>query len=169
MIDIIKRHQTLLALLGFALFIVVVLPYEQARLFAATGMSTSPDTSFFYSADTLYTLAGAYGEAGRSAYIASRLRFDILWPLVYGLFFWTQLKTRTPRLSIRLLPWLAVGFDLLENTLVSWVFYRYPQTTVLAHVAGVATLLKWTTLSLAVVFIVGFYGWAFKRVLGGKK
>ena len=36
-------------------------------------------------------MADAYGEAGRNAYIFDRVSFDVVWPLVYTVFYlsWT--------------------------------------------------------------------------------
>lgn len=163
------RHQTLLAFLAFVGFILVVLPYEQARLLILTGMSESPDTSLFYTAQTLYALANEYGQSGRESYIFSRFRFDIAWPLVYGFFFFTQLKRVTNHRLSLMVPWGAVGFDLLENLTVSIVFFYYPQTIFLAHITGVMTLLKWLTLSAAVMLIVSLNIDKLRRTIGGTK
>lgn len=134
-------------------FMTWVLPREAERLATETQTSVSPDTSFFYTADTLYAMAEAYGTAGRQAYIISRVRFDVFWPLIYGLFFWHILYiTGVKHQKILLLPWLAVLLDLLENTLVSIVFYRFPmQTTGLAHIAGFITASKWLVIGVTAI------------------
>lgn len=163
------RHQKILAFAVFIGFIGVVLPYEQARLLTLTGMSESPDTSLFYTARTLYALASDYGPSGREAYILSRFRFDIAWPLVYGIFFFTQLKSVTSHRLFLMMPWFAVGFDLLENLTVSIVFFYYPQTILLAHVAGVMTFLKWLTLSTAIILILSLNIVKLTRTFGGAK
>ncbi|TVP95807.1 MAG: hypothetical protein EA374_03205 [Acholeplasmatales bacterium] len=133
-----------------AAFMGWVLPREAARLASKAQMSQSPDTTFFYSRNELYALAEAYGEAGRQAYIESRVRFDILWPLVYGLFFWHLLYVTWPHHRRLLwLPWLAVALDLLENSLVSIVFLRFPAATdPAAHVAGFVTAGKWVIITI---------------------
>ena len=50
----------------FILFTVLVLPGQSSRDDTVTGDVSSPDLSFYYSADDLYEMAEAYGEMGRA-------------------------------------------------------------------------------------------------------
>lgn len=162
-----RRLKLGIASVLFLGFMIIVLPHEARQLEAVVGNTDSPDTSLFYSATSLRAMASAYGEDGREAYIISRLRFDIAWPLVYGFFFYTLLSLLTGVTWIRALPWLAVGFDLLENTFVSVVFWVYPNDVFLAHIAGFMTLFKWLSLGLSITLVVGLAMLRYQQKRGG--
>ncbi len=149
--------------LFMGLFMLVVLPFEASLFASKTDGLTMPDTRLFYDADWLLALANDLGRSGRHYYVITRIRFDILWPLVYGFFFITTLALLWRNYGFRLLllwlPLVGVGFDLLENTVVSIVFMVYPhELRWLAHVAGFVTLFKWlaigTTVGLVLIGLV---------------
>ncbi len=141
----------------FLLFTVLLLPNMSESLTEMTGVTTSPDTSFLYSADELYTMAEEYGESGRAYYIMQKYTFDILWPVIYLLFFLVLLTCiyRSPGVRrfaypVKLLPVYAFSFDILENIAASVVMYRYPQpTVVLAQATPLFTIAKWLLIGLS--------------------
>lgn len=143
----------LLATVFFLFFMGFILPREAVRMKEITGSTLSPDTSFIYTARDLYQMAEDYGLEGRSYYVQSRFRFDLIWPLVYLFFLVTSLsivfgslKDKAPSSYVNLLPFLAFFFDLLENGSASLVMYRYPLSTPLVVVlAPIFTFLKWIT------------------------
>jgi hypothetical protein len=147
----------LIAVAVFALFMVIVLPNMAGRLTDLTGVNLSPDTSFLYSAKDLYAMAEAYGSAGRAYYIFSRFTFDLAWPAVYLLFlatlitrFFRFLDPGDPRRLVNLLPFIAVFFDLLENSTASLVMFRYPLASPVAVILAPAfTFLKWIFIGLS--------------------
>lgn len=157
---------TLAAVVGFLLFTALVLPGQAARSEAETGVTDSPDTSLFYLPRELYGLAEDYGVEGREAYIRARFTFDVIWPLIYGVFLSTAISwiygrafgTRSWWQRMNLAPVLGVLFDYLENIATSIVMWRYPERTAVVDVlAPVFTLVKW-------VFVGGSFG---LLVLGG--
>ena len=81
-----KGWLALAALVIFLLFTALVLPGQAAGSDARTGGTRQPDTSLFYTPAELYGMAEAFGPDGRQAYIQARFTFDVVWPLVYGLF-----------------------------------------------------------------------------------
>lgn len=139
------------AVVVFACFIVLILPWQAAKSEEATGGGQSPDSSFLYTADDLYQMAEQYGEAGRSAYIYARFTFDLIWPLAYLLLLVVLLSVLYRVLPVKsrwrwvnLIPVLGWAMDMLENIGASLIMYRYPErTTVLAELTPVFTLLKW--------------------------
>ena len=138
--------------LVFGLFIVVVLPAQAVAFANVTSGSGSPDTSLFYTPSQFYTWALAYGAAGRAHYIQTRVGFDLIWPLVYGAFFYTGIKVG----GLRHREWLAnmaiitIFFDYMENIFASVAMGLYPMdVSVIVYVAAVSTLLKWSTLSVS--------------------
>ena len=146
----------LTALIIFGLFIALVLPRQSAQAQAGAARVESPDMSFLYSADDLYRMADAYGEAGRADYIRVRFTFDLIWPLVYVFFLgtgisWVNRKAFPPDSRWRLTnlaPLVSGLFDYLENLCASLVMLRYPAHTALADtLAPIFTLAKWVILS----------------------
>ncbi len=149
-----------LSLLIFMSFILFVLPQESAKS-EAFGLSESIDTSFLYSADDLYRIAESYGEDGRAFYIRQRFTFDLIWPIAYTQFIliasaYFYKKTKLLKASNLLyVALIAAAFDYLENIMTSTVLFRFPQTTpIVADLAGIMTLLKWSTLSLAFMILL---------------
>lgn len=146
----------------FMVFVVLVLPNMAGRLSSITGVDRSPDTSFIYSSSDLYAMAEAYGAEGRAYYIYQRFTFDLIWPLVYLLFFAALITLLFRRFPVgnslrlmNLLPFAAVLFDLLENTGAAIVMYRYPlPTLLLANLVPLFTFLKWFFIALSVLAIV---------------
>jgi hypothetical protein len=155
-------HLALFTLI-FVAFIAYVLPNVSEATKLATGSERSPDTSFFYTADDVYEIAKEYGPKGRSYYIKSRLTFDVVWPIAYGLFLTAALSRLLSKVSNRLkwlvmlnlLPILGVALDYLENFATATAMYVYPKTIFLAGLAPYFTVLKWLCLyaSFGIVFI----------------
>ena len=151
------------ALLAFMLFTVLVLPGQSANDEAFSAGAGSPDLSFYYSADDLYHMAESYGQVGREAYIRARFTFDLIWPIIYGVFLITGLSWVYKRAYpsgnkcwwANLLPVLGMAFDYLENIATSLVMSRYPQSTPLVDMlAPIFTILKWGLIGASFVFLV---------------
>ena len=155
---------TLAALLIFILFAIFILPgfsEESARY--ANGMDT-PDTTLFYSSADLYSMAEAYGEAGRQAFIDLRWTLDLAFPLIYTLFLITSaswlLRRVLPSSSkwrlLNLFPLAAFILDLLENSATSLVMLRFPEPCLFGQVlAPIISPLKW--LAVAGSFLLIFW------------
>lgn len=172
----------LIGLVIFLLFTALVLPGQSAQAEMVSGEVGSPDMSFFYSPQELYEMAEAYGEQGRADYIRARFTFDLIWPLVYGLFLcsaisWVFARGFSPDSRWRwanLTPILGMLFDYLENISTSLVMWRYPDATpLIAWLAPLFTAVKWAFVSgsfvlllLGVVIII----WrAIRRRIGAKR
>lgn len=166
-----------LATAVFLFFLFVVLPREAARLSAATGGVSAPDTRFFYGADVLARTAEAFGSAGRSYYIRSRWTFDVVWPLAYGFFLSAALTALLRGVSLKgmgrrlhLLPWMAVLLDFLENALISLAFWRHPAILPgVGTLAGMATALKWLCIVVAFALLLLLGMQRLIRLLAGKR
>jgi hypothetical protein len=168
------------ALLIFLLFSALVLPQQAAKAAQETGVSDSPDTSFFYSASELYRMAESYGDQGRQAYIRARFTFDLVWPVVYALFLTTAISwvfgrafgphSRWQRANLA--PLLGALFDYLENLATSLVMLRYPEHTAVVDVlAPVFTALKWSLIGASFALLLGgimvaAWRWGKQRIWG---
>ena len=147
-----KGRVALLSLVGFLLFTALVLPGQAAKAQEYASGLGSPDMSFIYSSQDLYSMAEVYGQAGRQAYIHARFSFDLVFPLVYTVFLaastsWLlgrALAQKSPWRRMNLLPLAAMGFDYLENLTTSVVMSRFPAPSPLAaFLAPPFTFIKW--------------------------
>lgn len=157
-----------IALLGLVIFIVfslTVLPSQSIQAEQSAGETSTPDLSFYYSAEQLFRMAEIYGKEGRSAYIRARFTFDLIWPLVYGFFLVTSLSWLTGKLfgqdsrwnQVNLLPLAGVLFDYLENISTSIVMLRYPEEIWLAaNLASIFTMVKWISLGMSFAILAIF-------------
>ena len=158
-----RWYAALLALIGFVLFLALVSTAQAEKTDEYAEGVDLPDTSPWYSPSEVYAAAQAIGEQGREEYVQARYTFDVVWPIVYTLFFvvvlsWVFRRVTAPDgrwRAINLFPLVPLAFDYLENLAASIVMTRYPdETLVVVHALPVFSLLKWTTLSACFVLIV---------------
>jgi hypothetical protein len=162
----VKWYHVLVFTLLFLIFMIFILP-EESNKSLTYGITESPDTSIFYTSDTLYRLADEYGESGREFYVTQRFTFDLIWPIVYGLFLLSTIgfltyKINDPKYKYFVyMPVVSVIFDYLENITTSITMHRYPMLTpFISDMAGFMTLFKWSMLSLsmiALIFLLSIY------------
>jgi len=121
-------------------------------------------------------MVAAYGETGRASYRLFELTGDILYPIIYTLFFslfitWLfqrgfAAESKMHRLNM--VPFGAWLFDLLKNLGIVGMLSVYPSTpALLAWVSSNFTMIKWlfagTSIILVVIGIVAAIAKAFKR------
>jgi hypothetical protein len=154
---------TLLALVIFIFFTALILPAQAKKADEASNQAASPDMSFFYSPNDLYTMAESYGPEGRVAYIRARWTFDVVWPLVYTFFLATSISWGMARAFpvesrwqlANLAPVLGALLDYLENISTSLVMARYPLSTPLVDVlAPFFTFFKWVFVNGSFVLLL---------------
>lgn len=157
----------------FFLFTMFVLPGQMTHAEAYSAQAGSPDGSLLYRPADLYRMAEAYGDAGRTAYVRARFTFDLIWPVVYGLFLVASIGWVYGRVfpaasnwqRAVLAPLGAVAFDYLENMAASIVMLRYPDATpVVDWLTPIFTFVKWTLVAgsfalLALGIGVGLWRW----------
>jgi hypothetical protein len=97
-------------------------------------------------------MVASYGEAGRADYRTFELTGDIIYPIVYTLFFalfmtWLFQRGFPPESSMQRLNVVPFGgwlFDLLENLGVVTMLSIYPATPpAVAWITAIFTLIKW--------------------------
>jgi hypothetical protein len=125
---------------------------------AANSAAPPIDLAFHYSVDQVYEWIELYGEEGRRRYMIGELTVDFIYPLVYtalfcGLIgFFTQVKDKGRYSNLAALPMVIWLFDMLENTGIVTMLYRYPEKLhLVASVTAWFTSIKWT---LAIVVIL---------------
>lgn len=158
-----KGWLVLVFLAGEVFFNAVVLPDQQAKLEAASGGIGPIDLQIFYTPQKVYSMISAYGEAGRLGYRNFELTGDILYPIVYTIFFallvtWLFQRGFTadsPIQKLNVIPLGAWLFDLLENLSIVAMLSAYPSTpTGLAWIAAVFTLIKWMFAGATILLIL---------------
>lgn len=145
---------------GEMLFNAVILPNQQAKIEAASGGMGPIDLQLFYTPGKVYSMVAAYGEAGRASYRIVELTADIIYPIVYTLFFallitWLFQRgfakdNRMQKLNV--IPLGAWLFDLLENIGIVSMLSLYPSTPAgLAWITVLFTLVKWLFAAASIV------------------
>ena len=125
-----------------------------------SGGKTIPDINLFQTVDNISETLNAYGAQGRVYYLRYQFR-DFIYPLVYGLLLmgliYRMIKPRSINFWV-FLPWIAVGFDFIENYYLRVIVYDYPEIySTKVAIASWATSLKWFfILSSLVVFFLAY-------------
>lgn len=145
------------------LFIGVIMPGLQKRMQAVNPEAGPLDLMFFYTPEQAYSLIASYGDQGRAAYRTGELTLDILYPIIYTLFFsllitWLFQRGFDPQARIQrlnIVPFGALLFDLLENASIVSMLSLYPSTPAgLAWAAAIFTMTKWLYAGAGMVLVV---------------
>ena len=148
---------------GEVFFNTVILPAQQAKMEAGSDGTGPIDLLLFYTPEKVYSMVESYGEAGRSSYRAFELTGDIIYPIVYTLFFsllitWLFRRGFRPSSKMQALNVVPLGgwlFDLLENLGIVTMLSVFPSTPdVLAWITAIATLIKWLFAAATIVLIL---------------
>lgn len=151
-----------LAVLDF-LFMGGIMPRIQANLQAVSGGVGPIDLRFFSTPAQIQSMIEAYGEAGRATYRTVELTADILYPIIYTLFFclllsWLLQRAFANGSRLRLLNVVPVGgwlFDLLENIGIVTMLSSYPSSSALVTWMTILfTIVKWAFALITLVLIV---------------
>jgi len=153
----------LLFFAGEVFFNTIILPAQQAKMEASSGGTGPIDLQLFYTPEKVYSMVESYGEAGRASYRAFELTGDIIYPIVYTLFFslfitWLFQRGFPSNSKMQALNVIPLGgwlFDLLENLGIVTMLSVFPSTPdALAWVTATATLIKWLFAAATIVLIL---------------
>ena len=144
-------------------FNLFVLPMAQALIKGDAGGPGPLDLRFFTPPAKMFEIIGQYGEYNRVFYRNVELTADILYPIVYTLFFSLFLSwlfqrgfasaSRMQKWNV--LPFGAWLFDLLENLGIVTLLSVYPSTPVaLALLTTLLTMVKWAFAGGSMVLLV---------------
>lgn len=147
-----------------AVFMLIILPLGEALMKSDSGGPGSLDPLLFYTPAAAHQRLAAYGEYGRVFYRNMELTVDLIYPIIYALFFillisWLLQRgfashSRIQRWNV--LPLGAWLFDLLENLGIVAMLTAFPAIpAALAWLTAGFTFIKWlfagTMLALAVI------------------
>jgi len=145
--------RVIILLIAEGLMMGYVMPVASAIMALAANNSVMPlDLMFFYSPAKAFEMMDKYGEAGRSIYLKIELTADIIYPIIYTLFYglllsWLFQRAFRPTSGMMKLNAMPVGawfFDLLENIGIVTMLTMYPtQADVLAWITMIFGSFKW--------------------------
>jgi len=126
-----------------------------------TGSVGPLDLLFWYNHDMLYQMLTSYGEAVRVRYIIGLLTADLAYPIYYGtllamIMAWIAKELTIPfSRKIIFIPYVAVFFDLTENSLLIFLLSTYPSKHIgIADLAGYVTATKWSAFGIIATLII---------------
>lgn len=148
------------------LFLIFIFVLSPGVLFLSNILfeeNFSPDTSFFYRASEFYHSLSVIGQSGRSYYIIVRWTFDLMYPIVYGVFLTQVLfKLKIQKKHILILPLLMVIFDFIENSLATVLVVLFPnEFPLMVYILQAFSFLKW--LSFIIIFMVIYRSYVYRK------
>lgn len=153
----------LVFLAGEIFFNAVIMPGQQAKIEAGSGGTGPIDLQIFYTPEKVYGMIASYSEEIRASYRIFEMTGDILYPIVYTLFFslaitWLFQRgfaSNNKMQGYNVMPFGAWLFDLFENLGIVGMLSVYPSTpALLAWVSAIFTLIKWLFAGVTVVLIL---------------
>lgn len=145
--------RVIILLIAEALMMGYIMPVAAGIMAFAANASVLPlDLMFFYSPAEAFAMIEKYGEAGRDIYFKIELTADIIYPIIYTLFYgfllsWLFQRGFKPESKMQKYNVMPVGawfFDLLENVGVISMLTMYPaQPAALAWLTMLVGSLKW--------------------------
>ena len=156
--------RVLILFLADLLMMGYIMPVAGAILALAANNSVMPlDLMFFYTPEKAFAMIEKYGEAGRSIYFKIELTADIIYPIIYTLFyglliswlFQRGFKPDSPMQKWNLMPVGAWFFDLLENIGIVSMLSMYPsQPAALAWLTMFLGTVKWVFAFISIGLIL---------------
>lgn len=156
--------RVLILFVAEALMMGYIMPLAAGIMAFAANNSVMPlDLMFFYTPAQAFEMMERYGEAGRSVYLRIELTADIIYPIIYTLFFGLLLswlfqrgfKHDSPMQKWNIMPVGSFLFDLLENLGIVSMLTMYPsQSAMMAWLTMLFGSLKWAFFVLTVVLVI---------------
>ena len=153
----------LVFLAGEIFFNAVILPGQQAKIESGSGGMGPIDLQLFYTPDKVYGMIEAYSPEVRASYRLFEMTGDIIYPIVYTLFFalaitWLFQRGFASTSNMQrynVVPFGAWLFDLLENICIVTMLSIYPSTpSALAWISAIFTLVKWLFAGVSIVLLL---------------
>lgn len=160
--------RVIILLIAETLMMFYIMPIAAGIMALAANDSVMPlDLMFFYTPAQAFEMIDRYGEAGRSVYLRIELTADIIYPIIYTLFYglllsWLLQRAFKPDSKIQKWNVMPVGawfFDMLENIGIVSMLMMYPsKPEIVAWLTMLFGSLKWgffvITMGLVLVGLV---------------
>ena len=130
-----KGRRVIILFIADALMMGYVMPVAGGIMALAANNSVMPlDLMFFYTPEKAFEMIEKYGEAGRAIYLKIELTADIIYPIIYMLFYallisWLFQRGFKPESQMQkwnVMPMGAWLSDLLENVGTISMISMYP-------------------------------------------
>lgn len=144
-------------------FMGFVMPIIGALMKGDSGGPGPLDLQFFYTPAKAYEMVASYGEYGRAFYRSVELTADILYPIVYTLFFSLLISWLFQRgfpagstmQRLNVVPFGGWLFDLLENLGIVAMLSIFPSTpAALAWLTALFTAVKWLFAGASILLVL---------------
>lgn len=157
--------RVIILMIADALMAGYIMPAAAAIMALAANNSVLPlDMMFFYTPERAFEMIEKYSEQGRSIYLRIELTADLIYPIIYTLFFgllisWLFQRGFSPESRMQKWNAMPVGawfFDLLENIgIVSMLTMHPSQPAALAWLTMILGTVKWAfaLISIALVLV----------------
>jgi len=152
----------ILFLVNMALFYLPDFPMSAPTITRSAPELQIPDIMVFYTPGQLYNFLAQIEASGREAFRGMHLTLDMVFPLIYSLFFFSLTRLLMALTSARnkafsFSIFSAAVFDLAENLTLNIITASYPQILEgLSRLAQVFTLIKFALILFSVTIII-FY------------
>ncbi|MCB9080619.1 MAG: hypothetical protein H6555_02800 [Lewinellaceae bacterium] len=148
----------------------ILFPFFGAKMDPA-GQQTPLDLQVGFSKAVAEETLAAYGAQGREVYFLTELTVDLIYPIMYAVFFGLLLLRAAKRAQVAptgfayqliALPFVAALGDFIENAALVTMVQQFPilgNTAVL--VANAGQLLKWAAIIVSVLCLLSWWvvGW----------
>ncbi len=167
------KKRLIISIVLFVLAILILFPLMLNLLKSVTHSGETPDRIFGYGVKELEDIRKSYGSEGAKMYFITRFTLDIIWPGIYVFFMVNVLVFLLDGLkgkwvlAVKILPFIAVIFDLFENTFCSIYFFSGQKTVGL--IASFSSLIKWHFLMLILLLFIILGLLKFYRYIRSKK
>ena len=141
-----------------------IMPAAGAIMALAANNSVLPlDLMFFYTPEKAFEMIEKYGQEGRAIYMRVELTADLIYPIIYTLFFGLLIswlfqrgfKPESPMQKWNVMPVGAWVFDLLENIGIVSMLSMYPaQPATLAWLTMILGSMKWAFAFISIGLIL---------------
>ena len=141
-----------------------IMPAAGAIMALAANNSVLPlDLMFFYTPEKAFEMIEKYGQEGRAIYMRIELTADLIYPIIYTLFFGLLIswlfqrgfKPESPMQKWNVMPLGAWFFDLLENIGIVSMLSMYPaQPAALAWLTMIFGSVKWAFAFISIGLIL---------------
>ena len=162
-INRISNWKTLVGLiLLYILFPAVLFRNAEEEINALAGKDVGIiDLTFGFNPQRTLQMVEDYGETGRHYYAMAVLTIDSIFPVAYAFLFAVMITLIYRQLIggpvryLNLLPFVAMGFDFLENIAIVSMLKHYPEQSVtIATLCEIFKLFKWIVFGLFIFLVI---------------
>ncbi|MEW5986985.1 MAG: hypothetical protein AB1791_10165 [Chloroflexota bacterium] len=157
------RGRVILVFLVLEVLFNVIFQVIGTRIRAASGGVGAIDLLFTYTPEQVFGMVAAYGEAGRRLYAWVEVTADLVYPIVYSLFFSLLITYLFRRASISekltrwagFVPLTGALFDYAENIGIVTMLLSFPaQPAAVALLSSIFTTIKWLLAGASLVLVL---------------